>query len=385
MDKASRLWGSPSSARCRSANKLILSAAALLVVSLPVHAAEDPLAAQPTETSNIVTYALADTPASCSQRYHALLSSIVLPKARATQTVADAMRIEVDEMPGYWQFWDGNGITARTAHQNRLLAVQQIDRAENRMCVRSILARGGRIRCMKWKPIPAGYVPPPPVVPTVDPTKPEISPAERRIAARLATRVIGKGAFRELMHGRAFFHMAQRTTDELVAYASQPHRETMCTGAKELIGFYQRQLEPLSRKVTQAEQLQTETQVAAVATIRVALPDENTATPSGSPDFAALLGTLLLPVLNKDDHIIVTASGDPLRVLTQARDLLNDQRFEAMPKNRRGPLRKALRNIEFALYADYNLRRLRQLNRSYEATFKAIGDAHGRSCSCKPH
>ena len=277
------LTPAPGARRQVGCRPLLIATAASLAAALAANAAEDPLAARPDTTTNIMTHALAATPADCAARYHTHLGRDVLPKARMTQTVADEMRVEVAAMPGYWQFWDGNGITARNAYQQRLLAVQLINRAANRMCVRSILARGGRIRCLKWKPIPEDYEPPPVVVPTVDPTKLEVSPAERRIAAGVARRVVANGAFRELSHGRAFYHMAQRTTDELIAYASQPQRETLCTGARELIGFYRQQLEPLTRKVAQAKQLQGETQAAARLTTRIARPDAGKANPVRSP------------------------------------------------------------------------------------------------------
>ena len=377
------LTPAPAARRRVDCRPLLMAAAASLTAVFAADAAEDPLATRPATTTNIVTHALAATPADCAARYHARLGRDVLPKTRMTQTVADEMRVEVPAMPGYWQFWDGNGITARNAYQQRQLAVQLINRAANRMCARSILARGGRIRCLKWKPIPEGYQPPPVVVPKVDPTKLEVSAAERRIAAGVARRVMAKGAFRELAHGHAFYHMAQRTTDELIAYARQPQRETLCTGAKELIGFYRRQLEPLTRKVAQAKQLQSETQTAARLTIRAALFETGKAAASDPPDYTAAIRALLRPSLDRSDYATLTTTDAPFEVLTQARDVMSDQRFEAMAKQKRARLRKALRNIEFALYADYNARHLRRLSDAFDTTFDAVLDAHARACTCK--
>jgi len=384
LDNINRVLGCPPDVRWHVSGRLVLFAIAYLNGAvLSAQAADDRLATRPVESSTIVTHALAGTPATCAQRYHAKLGGDVLPKARRTLTIADAMRTKGSDMPGYWLFWDGSGIAARNAHQQRLLAMQPIDRDENRMCVRSILARGGRIRCMMWKPIPAGYKPPPPVVATVDPTKLEVSPAERRIAASLSSRVVGKGAFRELAHGRALYHMAQRTTDELIAYTSQPHRETLCSGANELIGFYRRQLQPLSRKAKQSAQLKMETRAAAHATTRVALADRIETPQSDPADFTRALRALLKPVLDRHEYATLTASQEPFRVLARARDLLSDQRFDAMAKRTRGHLRKALRNIEFALYADYNALHLHRLNHAFETTLNAIREAHGHACTCK--
>ena len=79
----------------------------------------------------------------------------------------------------------------------------------------------------------------------------------------------------------------------------------------------------------------------------------------------------------------MTTSDAPFEVLTHARDAMSDQRFEAMPKKKRARLRKALRNIEFALYADYNARHLRRLGSTFDAAFNAILDAHQHTCTCK--
>lgn len=318
-------------------------------------------------------------PASCAERFHAALGHEVLPRAHATLAVADDLRKELPGMPGYWLFWDGHGIAARSARQQRLLATQQINTLENRMCVRSVLARGGRIRCLKWKPIPAGYKPPPPIVPESGPAKPDISPTERRLAAALGARVIGKGALRELEHGTAFYHMAQRTSDELIAFAGQPFRKSMCTGTNELIAFYRRQLEPLSRRYQRARRLVPETHQAAVAAARAS--DEQLPL-SAQPDFATLTRALLKPVLSPQEYEGLPSSDNALALLSHARDLIGDQRFDAMPQDVRRPLRKALRNIEFALYADLNLDRMQRLAESYEAALRAIGVAHERECSC---
>ena len=362
----------------RRAATLIIAAA--LAATSPAGATED--AAQPaTAADSRLASDDVTTPASCAERYHAALGREVLPKARATLAVADHLRRELPGMPGYWLFWDGHGIAARSARQQRLLASQQINRLENRMCVRSILARGGRIRCLKWQPIPAGYKPPPPIVPAADPSKPDISPTERRHAAALGARVIGKGALRELEHGTAFYHMAQRTSDELIAFAGQPFRASLCTGANELIAFYRRQLEPLWRRHKRARRLLPDTRQAAVAATRAAMGSDKRPA-SSPPNFAALIRALLKPVLTPQENDGLPAGDDALSILSHARDLIGDQRFDAMPGSVRGPLRKALRNIEFALYARVNLNRVHPLAASYEDALQAIRSAHERECTC---
>lgn len=358
----------------------VVIAAVLAAASAPgaTEAAAQPVTAADSQlASDDVTAS-----ASCAERYHAALGREVLPKARATLAVADVLRKGLPGLPGYWLFWDGHGIAARSARQQRLLATQQINTLENRMCVRSILARGGRIRCLKWKPIPAGYKPPPPIVPEVDSSKPEITPAERRYAAALGARVIGKGALRELEHGTAFYHMAQRTSDELIAFAGQPFRASVCTGTNELIVFYRRQLEPLTRRHQRALSLAPVTRQAAITAVHAAMGTSELPASAAPADFAALLRALLKPVLTRPENDALPADNDALSILSHARDLINDRRFDAIPKNVRGPLRKALRNIEFALYARVNLDRVQRLAESYRAVLQAIRAVHARECTC---
>ncbi|MFT5508257.1 MAG: hypothetical protein ACI89J_001331 [Hyphomicrobiaceae bacterium] len=333
--------------------------------------------------SSTALHSKTDDPEMCAKRYHAKLGAEVLTRAQATLTIADAMRTPAAGMPGHWLFWDGSGIIARSARQRRLLATQQIHISENRMCVRSILARGGRIRCLKWKPIPAGYVPPKPNLPKVDPIKTEISPAERRIASQLGSRVIRKGAFAELEHGTAFYHMAQRTSDELIAYARQPYRATICNAPQEMISFYKRQLGPLLRKAARAKQLQEETHRAAIATAHVAIHQAAEIMPhQRDVSFSNIARELVKPILSPEEHATLTISNQALVVLQQSRDFISDQRFAKMSAKKRDFLRKALRNVEFAHYAGYNSMRWSRFRDSFETTFRAIHDAHRAECNC---
>lgn len=322
-------------------------------------------------------------PLTCAARYHARLGSEVLPKARATLSIASQMREPRPELPGYWLFWDGSGVLARSARQQRLLATQQINLRDNRMCVRSILARGGRIRCLQWKPIPAGYVPPKPVIPTVDPAQPGISKAERRIAAQVSSRVTRQGAFAELRYGTAFYHMAQRTSDELIAYARQPYRATICTGANEMLKFYKRRLNPLARKTSRATELREETHQAALATARIyARETDNKVSHDGNKTLSQILRRLVKSVLRPDEYATLVNNSEAQVLIQSVRDFLTDQRLSEIAKPQRGALKKALRNMEFAIYARYNSQHWQRFSKSYAMTFRAIQTAHQAECTC---
>ena len=79
---------------------------------------------------------------------------------------------------------------------------------------------------------------------------------------------------------------------------------------------------------------------------------------------------ILAPVLTPQEGASLVTGRSPFETLTTARDILTDQRLEAMPATRRGPLRKALRNIEIALYAAHNAKHIKQLDRSFKRIFE---------------
>ncbi len=350
-----------------------------------------------TDPSRAVTHRSSSARGGCALRYHQALQGRVSEAARATKAAAGQLRKPLPGRPGYWLFWDGSGILARTARQKRLLAAPILNWRENRMCVRSILARGGRIRCLKWKPIPKGYEPPEPELPAVDPGKLKISPAERRIARALARRVTRKSAFREFDFNTAMYHMAARTTDELVAYTSQSQTPSLCTGAIEMVAFYRRKLAPLKKIRLQAVMLRRETVVAAQRTIDMALatwrperPQPRTAphhlSDDTNSDARAALRTafneLLSKTMSPSEHQQVRSRKEPIEMLSLTREILTDQRLKKMDARHRGATVKALRNLEFSLYALDNEAGLSRLDDAFEATLRAILAAHERECRC---
>jgi len=319
----------------------------------------------------------------CADRYHARLAREVLPKAELTLEVANQLRTKSKEhMPGRWLFWDGSGIANRTRRQKRLLATQIIDRQSQRMCVRPVLVRGGRIRCLKWQPIPAGYTPPPPKITKTAPIKTKITMAERRIAARLRSRVISKGALYELTHGTALYHLAQRSTDELIGYARQPYRSTICSGAPEMVGFYRARLQSLGKRVIEAARQNDAIHKTAISTIRAAIGASSTHPGEQSTDLASLLHRLLGKVLTRTEMAELPKKSSSIELLEKGRKFLTEQRLEALPIEQHQRTIKALRSTEFAFYADYNHRHLQRLDASFQTVLNAILTIHSQECGC---
>jgi len=320
----------------------------------------------------------AEPTTTCAKRYHARLLSHAAPLAKKTQVVADEMRAARSlHMPGSWLFWTGTGVLARSAYQKRLLATPLLNREDNVMCARQILARGGRIRCMKWKPIPAGYTPGPRKL-TVDPTRTTISPAERQFAASLAPLVVRKGRFSELEKGTGFYHILQRTTDELIGYTEQPFRETVCTGAREMIGFYRHRLKSLSAKARKSQELMRATLAAAEATTRIELESSD----ERRLDLNSMVRELFKKSRGENQTPDFTVDTNPFEQLQHARDALSDERISAAPAGQYARLLKAWRQIEFALYARYRHKHTQRLADTFQRALDETEQAHNKLCIC---
>jgi hypothetical protein len=320
----------------------------------------------------------------CSKRYHAELGGAILREAHALQGIADHLREAMTDMPGYWLFWNGSGIAARSAYQKRLLGTQLVNLNENRLCERSVLVRGGRIRCLKWVPLPEGYELTEPKSLSDDTEVPEISQSERRVAASLGGFVSSKGAIRDLAHGTAFFHVIQRATDELIAYAGQPYRPAICSGAGAMLEFYRAKLKPLRTKLAAANALRKETIAQSLAAVGKVLNGHQQVDAKDDGEVAQLIWNVLSTELASGEMKQLGSVSEPLALLAAARDILTDDRFGVLDKERRQRLRKALRNIEFLAYAGHEARRLELLQVGFYDIFQSIASAHRRHCNCSP-
>lgn len=332
----------------------------------------------------------------CAHRYHARLRQDSLPLAITTQTIADELRQVSDDLPGQWLFWDGSNILARTAYQRRLLATPQHDLQTNRLCTNQILARGGRIRCLKWEPIPAGYEPPDPDAPLPEARAPKISAAEFRTASSLASLVIHKGSLQEFARDTALYHLVQRSTDELTKYTDQPYRPTICSGALEMITFYRRQLNPVFGKAERARELYAEIQATSESALRQALkirsvkqtsdpapPWSSTAEPEKiASDLDALLVGLLTEPEQQRWQRTATEGASLRLVLQKGRDFLTSQAIDALPEAEAESIKKALRNAEFRVYAAHYSNQLARLKGIFHAVLEKIENNHRETCTC---
>jgi hypothetical protein len=312
---------------------------------------------------------------SCALDYHRRLGRDVQPLTGEIWATALEVRKPDDTLPGRWLFWDGSGVLARTARQRKLLRSQQFLEREGRVCVHSILARGGRIRCLKWKDVPDDYEPPPEKRPAVEATRPEIS-AARRVSSR--------GGLGELAFDSAFYNLVKRAADEIDRYAGQDFKSRLCSGVPEMVAFYRKRLVLLEKKEEAARELATDALQAGRASLDAALEAAGRAAELGAGEAGRPMGLedLLGTVLTAEEAASLANHEPDLDFLAKAREYLTDERLEAMDKKQSGPLRKALRTAEIALYAEINADRLGQLHAAFESSFEAILEAQRTSCSC---
>jgi hypothetical protein len=299
-------------------------------------------------------------------------------------TTALEVRKPDDTLPGHWLFWDGSGVLARTARQRKLLRNQQFLEREGRVCMHSILARGGRIRCLKWKDVPDDYEPPPEKRPAAEAKTPEITDGERRLAAGVARRVSARGGLSELAFDSAFYHLIKRAADEIDRYASQDFKPSLCSGVTEMVAFYRKRLVLLEKKEEAARELATDALEAGRASLDRALEGFGRAAELGVGEAGRPMGLedLLAAALTAEEAASLASHEPDLDFLAKAREYLTDERLDAMDKKQSGLLRKALRTAEIAFYAEINADRLGQLHAAFESSFEAILEAHRASCSC---
>jgi hypothetical protein len=346
------------------------------------HAGERVASRAPIERDGLAT--ADEAPRSCAQIFHKRLQTVVAPLTGRIWPTALNLREPDETLPGYWLFWDGSGVAAKTARQKRLLSGTVYLERENRVCAQSVLARGGRIRCLKWRDVPDDYEPPPAKTPPDAADKPRISDGERAIAAAISRRVSSKGALDELAFGTAFYHLVKRTADELDRYASQDFKAQICAGAPEMAAFYRVRLAPLEKREAAARDraatalesaLEAQDEAARAFGLALMGDGEEGRDPIGIAD-------VLKAALTPDENARIEGLEPDLELLTAAREMLSEERFAAIENVRREALRKALRTSELAIYAGLDADRVGQLHALFDSSLAAIVEAHRTSCTC---
>ena len=174
-------------------------------------------------------------PAACARRFHTALSQIGANQGDKLDHALASVR-ETDESvtPG-WVFW--SPFQRRRRQANGVVKPAVLD---GLVCIRSVIGRGGRERCMKWAPATPDLI----AELTRKAKLPDPTPDRRtlRDLRMLDSYVRNRGALVSFRRGGKFYFLAERIVDELKAYLTQPYRVQICSGVKTMLDFYGRQL-----------------------------------------------------------------------------------------------------------------------------------------------
>ncbi|MEM9356631.1 MAG: hypothetical protein AAGB04_10495 [Pseudomonadota bacterium] len=226
---------------------------ALALVTAQSASAQGVQIARQTQDASQVSRA-SDERRNCGQQYHASLSTVKETAGSRLIDAARSVRRGRPGLPGYWMFWN----PGRAAIRKKLARIGNPANAiviEDRMCARSVLGRGGRIRCLKWVPKPKNYRPQTEAQTETEWSEPAAGKDQRDLLRRLTTLVRSRGAIQELRRSGRLFELTRRVGGELMGYLDQAPRPTICTGAQAMLDFYERQLRPLEAQFGDSDEL----------------------------------------------------------------------------------------------------------------------------------
>ncbi len=349
----------------------------------------------------------------CARNYHASLSTIKKSAGAKLIDAARQVRKGRPDLPGYWLFWNPK----RAAVRRKLARIGNPANAiviEDRMCARSVLGRGGRIRCLKWVPKPKNYRPRPVVEPSAEWQEPATSEAERTLLRRLTPVVRSRGAVQELQRSGRLYELTRRVGGELIGYLDQTERPTICTGAQAMLDFYERQLRPLENRFGDAEDLIQKTQTlsrklagnAHAAWSKPKSAADSAAGEDSSGDRAVdasenmpqavrplptewqeasekALVQLTAGVMLPRRHLgYIKAEDAFFDRLIRAREAMSSASATEAPAHVRSAVFAAFRGLEMSYYAGLRREQVQTYRKALFGVIDAIRKQHGELCTC---
>jgi len=357
--------------------------------------------------------ATATQPADCPTAYYRSLQTIGATAGERLQSTADRARRGTAMLPRYWLFWQ----PGRTAIQRKLARIgarSSVIVVEDRICTRSVLGGGGRIRCLKWEPKPKNFKPPPPpAAATTVPNKvgePAATPNALKRLKALAGFVRSSGAVDDLRRRGRLHQLTKRVGSELLGYLGQEMRPTICTGGLAMVDFYARQLAPLTARVEAAARGARQARAFARRQVAAALeawqinPGQGGAQPVSSadeparqagneapePDLSkvpAILGEMVLAtakvMLPRELVGHIKAEDDEFARLIRAREAMSADAASEAPPHVHAVVFRAFRAIEIAYYADLSRRMFDDYGAALNSLLKSIAESHQTNCTCE--
>ena len=342
----------------------------------------------------------------CSIAYHEDLSRLratnepMLAKAHSSARAPDA------EYPGRWllsaELFPG---------PKKKMTPQKVDR----ICAEPV-TRGGRQTCARWELKPTG---PQPMT--------ELSIASKPTAGELASLralndlVVVRTAIPEIGNNGRYNWLVARIAGDFKNYVTQAPHPALCSGVPQMLDFYQGELAPLAKRVTDVGEIGRTVRghVAARLSELAKVAPEVEALPA-SARYADLIVGLTGLITGKDKAAALSTATVPLKRLELAKALLLENAnaavvaaataaaaakdaAAAVPPNEEKPgteksvagkpttpslpalndaVYSALRMVEAGVYADAYTEKHRTLDAALNGTSRAIRAAHTKSCTC---
>lgn len=341
-------------------------------------------------------------PRDCAATYHRGLAEVREIAGTRLKDAVRRIRKGDHTLPGHWLFWrpEVAAIRRKLARANVQSSVIVI---EDRICTRTVIGRGGLIRCLKWEAKPAGFKPPPPAPLTTKTVEPLASKAELKALRGLTTFVRSRGVIGAFDRPGRHYQLTKRVLGEIRGYLKQPPRPTICTGAQEMLDFYQRQLAPLARLSKPVETMADTAQQSARQSVAVALDAWQTkshhavtAVQTDLPSDSAVPVDLTRVPGSELDMITATAKVMLMRRhigyieaettvfdrLVRAREAMSADAAKEPPDYVREPVFRAFRAIEIAHYARLRQQRYSVYTDALFGLLTAIRRQHEASCTC---
>lgn len=348
----------------------------------------------------------------CAPRFQASLASLATAEFQRLEAAIAGVTRQDPTLPGTWMFFRrADRLKARLAAR---LQDGPLTRGD-KVCAETTIDRGGRIRCLKW--VDKSDAPPRPIA---DLSGARDAPLAKGDLAQLNTlwRIVrAKGSLEEFDKNGRFFFLVTRSRDELGEYVRQPLRPGLCSGAPEVMGFYDSAFAPMRQRIDlfaksaesarqwvgrELKRLETETASPAPSNVsKPGVDDSRIVAASTAKTTAIVVGadTALESIVRR--HIsealadkIATAPNLIAR-LALVEDALATPAAEAessattaatSSSGKATPninIVPALRALEALAYAELALARARHIDEGFKALMGGVTDAHRSACTCE--
>jgi hypothetical protein len=322
----------------------------------------------------------------CSAAYHTELSTARQRHDAALGNAHNASRVGETQLPGRWL------LSADLFPSPKKKAMPKPER----VCAEPV-RRGGRTMCAKWELKAATPV-------ALTEVKIDLKPTAGELASLkfLNDFVTARAAIPEVGNNGRYNWLVARVASDLRSYLSQPPHPALCSGASQMLDFYQGQLAPLIKRMADVDEQKS--RIRSQLAIRLSEISKQTtgleilqANASDADLVVALAGRILA------DSPLSSVSDEPtpLKRLDKIKSLLLDQMNALAPTEQgtsdtskaktsetvspvaRDEILAALRVVEAGVYAEMFDKKFTDLKKTLNTAVGDIRRAHAASCTCR--